>query len=46
VSHGFRQWVSKGDIKTPVAEYKKSGSLARDNGTKALNNICKQKLFG
>ena len=34
---------SEGDIKTPFGGYKRSGSLARDNGTEALQQYVQTK---
>ena len=36
---------SEGDIKTPFGGYKQSGSLARDNGTEALDQYLQTKTI-
>ena len=36
---------TEGDIKTPFGGYKKSGSLARDNGTEALDQYLQTKTI-
>ncbi len=36
---------SEGDIKTPFGGYKQSGSLARDNGTEALEQYLQTKTI-
>jgi aldehyde dehydrogenase (NAD+)/gamma-glutamyl-gamma-aminobutyraldehyde dehydrogenase len=36
---------SEGDIKTPFGGYKQSGSLARDNGTEALEQYMQTKTI-
>ena len=36
---------SEGDIKTPVGGYKQSGSLARDNGTEAIEQYLQTKTI-
>jgi aldehyde dehydrogenase (NAD+)/gamma-glutamyl-gamma-aminobutyraldehyde dehydrogenase len=36
---------SEGDIKTPFGGYKRSGSLARDNGTEAMDQYLQTKTI-
>jgi len=36
---------SEGDIKTPFGGYKQSGSLARDNGTEAIEQYLQTKTI-
>ena len=36
---------SEGDIKTPFGGYKRSGSLARDNGTEAMDQYVQTKTI-
>jgi aldehyde dehydrogenase (NAD+)/gamma-glutamyl-gamma-aminobutyraldehyde dehydrogenase len=36
---------SEGDVKTPFGGYKRSGSLARDNGTEALDQYLQTKTI-
>lgn len=36
---------SEGDVKTPFGGYKRSGSLARDNGTEAMDQYLQTKTI-
>ena len=36
---------SEGDVKTPFGGYKRSGSLARDNGTEAMDQYQQTKTI-
>src|SRR5690606_40493610 len=36
---------SEGDVKTPFGGYKRSGSLARDNGTEAIQQYLQTKTI-
>lgn len=36
---------TEGDIKTPFGGFKKSGSLARDNGTEAMDQYLQTKTI-
>ena len=43
--HGLVNAFSEGDVKTPFGGYKRSGSLARDNGAEAMDQYPQTKTI-